>query len=219
MAEHTPQTENTAEESASEHDEAQIDHNETQTERKSSLPVVFSALAMLIAALALAANLLGNKPAHIDPMQSINSKLGQIEARIGDVEAQMSSDKLDVVDTQLKQILLSLKQLAHIADDTTRQRIDRAYKMLEPLTMPATRIKAEVDLQEASAPENQSAAALQAAMENNGEDMPENAAETQDMPSASASEQQPAIELMPLDESLPAAAAPTTIDATETEQP
>ncbi len=185
MTEHAKQAENSSQEPTSASSGA-------QSERRSSLPVVFSALAMLIAALALAANLLANKPVQNDPMQSINSKLGQIEARIGDVEAQMSNDKLDVVDTQLKQILLSLQQLAHIADDSTRARIERAYKLLEPLTMPATRIKAEVDLPEIDAQklataENKNAEALAAAVEKNAESTP-NAAVIQEIPSATATE-------------------------------
>ncbi|MDX8392145.1 MAG: hypothetical protein R8K53_06220 [Mariprofundaceae bacterium] len=178
--------------------------NETvQTERRSSLPVIFSVLAMLIAAMALAVNIFANKPAQTDPLQTISSKLGQIEARIGDVEAQMTNDKLDVVNIQLKQILLQLQQLSQIADSSTRERIDRAYKLLEPLAAPATRIKVEIDLPEIDAqttaePENKNGELPATAVENITDDMP------------------PAADVLPENDVSPDSNLPTSHDAAET---
>ncbi len=120
------------------------------------LPMVLSGLAVLIAALALIANQMGQPASNADPFEAMNSKLGQIEARIGDVESQVISDKMDGVQIQLKRILLDLEQLATVADDATRSKIDQAYHLLKPLSMPATAVKAEVDMQSTTAPENQS---------------------------------------------------------------
>jgi len=119
------------------------------------LAMVLSGLAVLIAALALIANQMGQPASRVDPLEAMNSKLGQIEARIGDMELQVVSDKMDGVQIQLKRILLDLEQLAAVADDTTRSKIDQAHQLLKPLTMPATAVKAEVDLQSTLAPENQ----------------------------------------------------------------
>jgi len=156
MSEHATQIESeTSEVKKPETETAESPIPEAPPTRQSSLPIIFSALALLLAGLALAANLLGNKTVQIDPMQAINTKLGQIENRIGDVELQMTNDKLDVVDTQLKHILMNLKQLSRIADDATRERINRAYRLLEPLAS-SGHVKAEIDLQSTIDPENNS---------------------------------------------------------------
>ena len=122
----------------------------------SSLPLVLSGIAVLLAALALIANQMGQPEPRMDPLDAVNSKLGQIEARIGDMESQLTNDKLDVVNMRLKRILLDLEQLSTVADDATRSKINQAYQLLEPLTGPATKVKAEVDVQSTIALENQS---------------------------------------------------------------
>ena len=119
------------------------------------LPMILSGLAVLIAALALIANQMGQPTSRIDPLEAMNSKLGQIEARIGDMELQVVNDKMDGVQIQLKRILLDLEQLSSVADDATRSKIDQAFHLLQPLTMPATAVKAQVDMQSTLAPENQ----------------------------------------------------------------
>ena len=120
-----------------------------------SLPLVLSGIAVLLAALALIANQMGQPEPRMDPLDAVNSKLGQIEARIGDMESQLTSDKLDVVNMQLKRILLDLEQLSAVADDATRQKIDQAYGLLKSLSGPAVRVQAEVDIQGTAMPENQ----------------------------------------------------------------
>lgn len=119
------------------------------------LPLILSGLAVLLAALALIANQMGQPAQNINPLETVNSKLGQIEARIGDMESQLTNDKLDVVNMQLKRILLNLEQLSAVADDVTRQKIDQAYRLLKPLSEPAVRIQADVDIQGTVMPENQ----------------------------------------------------------------
>ncbi|OIQ02824.1 MAG: hypothetical protein COS82_00635 [Zetaproteobacteria bacterium CG06_land_8_20_14_3_00_59_53] len=124
---------------------------------RNSLPLVLSGIAVLIAALALIANQMGQPAPRIDPFEAMNNKLGQIEARIGDMESQLTSDKLDGVSMQLKRILLELEQLSMMADETTRSKIEQARQLLQPLSEPATSVKAEVDAQSTLAPENQTA--------------------------------------------------------------
>jgi len=137
--------------------EPEIRPESTDTSDKwQSLPLVLSGIAVLIAALALVANQMGNRAPRIDPIDTMNSKLGQIEARIGDVESQLVSDKLDGVSVQLKRIMFELEQLSSIADDATRSKINQAYQILKPLSEPDTKVKAEVDMQSTVAPENQS---------------------------------------------------------------
>jgi len=120
-----------------------------------SLSLVLSGIAVLLAALALIANQMGQPEPRMDPLDAVNSKLGQIEARIGDMESQLTSDKLDVVNMQLKKILLDLEQLSAVADDATRQKIDQAYGLLKSLSGPAAKVHAEIDMQSAVVPENQ----------------------------------------------------------------
>jgi len=151
MTEHATQVET----ETSETNNPETAHSEKTAPRPSSLPTIFSALAFLLAPLSLVSRLLGNKTVQNDPMQAVNAKLNQIENRIGDVELQITSDKLDAVDMQLKQILMNLKQLSRMADDATREHIERAYKELKPLVSRA-HVKAEIDLQSAMAPENSS---------------------------------------------------------------
>lgn len=121
-----------------------------------TLPLVLSGIAVLIAALALIANQMSRPAPGIDPVQLVNSKLGQIEARIGDMESQLNNDKLSGVQMQLKRIMLELEQLSRLADDSTRSKINEAYNLLKPLSEPATSIKAEVDMQSTLKGENQS---------------------------------------------------------------
>jgi len=120
-----------------------------------SLPLVLSGIAVLLAALALIANQMGQPEPRMDPLDALNSKLGQIEARLGDMESQLTSDKLDVVNMKLKKILLDLEQLSAVADDATRQKIDQAYGLLKALSGPAIKVQAEVDIQGTVVPENQ----------------------------------------------------------------
>lgn len=121
-----------------------------------SLPLVLSGIAVLLAALALVANQMGHRQPRTDPMALMNTKLGQIEARISDVETQVHNDKLDNANMQLQGILLELRHLSAIADDATRSKIEQAYRLLQPLSEPETRVKAQVDMQSTEAPENQS---------------------------------------------------------------
>ena len=125
--------------------------------KSSFFPLALALLAVLIAVLALAVGLMRNKPAPLMPVQTLNERLDRIETRIGEIASQVNSDKQDIVNMRLKQILLSLDQLSHIADDATRERIERAYKLLQPLAGPAGRVQAEVDMQSVVADENQAA--------------------------------------------------------------
>jgi len=122
-----------------------------------TLPLVFSGIAVLIAALALVANQMSKPAPGIDPVQLVNSKLGQIEARIGDMELQLNNDKLSGVQMQLKRIMLELEQLSRLADKPTRNKIDEAYNLLKQLSGPATNVKAEVDMQSTLEGKGQSA--------------------------------------------------------------
>jgi len=126
--------------------------------QRNSLPLVLSGIAVLIAALALIANQMGQPAPRIDPFDALSGKLGQIEARLGDMESQLTSDKLDGVSLQLKRIQFELEQLALLADEDTRQRIDQALALLKPLSEPAGKVQAEVDVQSLVAPENQTTA-------------------------------------------------------------
>jgi len=123
--------------------------------QRNSLPLVLSGIAVLIAALALIANQMGQPAPRVDPFDALNGKLGQIEARLGDMESQLTSDKLDGVSLQLKRIQFELEQLALLANEDTRQRIDQALALLKPLSEPAVKVQAEVDIQSLVEPENQ----------------------------------------------------------------
>ena len=167
-------------------------------EKGNSLPLILSGIAVLLAALALIANLMGNQTPRVDPLQAVNSKLGQIEARIGDVETQLTSDKLDGVNMQLKRIMLELDQLSSIADDATRSKIRQAYQLLKPLSEPATRVKAEVDVQSTVMPENQTQpeepAAIPAAVPEDAKTAPEPAASEAAVNTAEPAPAKPATE-------------------------
>jgi len=136
--------------------------------QRNSLPLVLSGIAVLIAALALIANQMGQSAPRVDPFDALNGKLGQIEARLGDMESQLTSDKLDGVSLQLKRIQFELEQLSLLAGEDTRQRIDQALALLRPLSEPAGKVQAEVDVQSLVAPENQSAAEEPAASSDAG---------------------------------------------------
>jgi len=184
------------------------DTKPVQEERRSgtTLPLVLSAIAVVLAALALIAGQIDRRAEHIDPMQAVNSKLGQIEARIGDVEAQIRTDKMDVVEIQLKKMLLDLKQLSAIADEATRTKLERAYQSLKPLSSPATRVQAEVDADSTIAGENQAVESNPEASEVTDSELPVTVAPAgDDLSTGNAPD-----EAMPENASTPAEVSPDT---------
>jgi len=199
----TPDTRSEAESKPAAQDEKPV-----QEERRSgnTLPLVLSAFAVVLAALALIAGQIDRRAEHIDPMQAVNSKLGQIEARIGDVEARIRNDKMDVVEIQLKKMLLDLKQLSAIADEATRNKLERAYQALKPLSSPATRVQAEVDASSTIAEENQVVESSPEASEVRNSELPVTAeAEDNDLSTGNAPD-----EAMPGNASTPAEVSPDT---------
>ncbi|MDQ6972250.1 MAG: hypothetical protein Q9M30_06340 [Mariprofundaceae bacterium] len=179
-----------------------------QEERRSgnTLPLVLSAIAVVLAALALIAGQIDRRAEHINPMQAVNSKLGQIEARIGDVETQIRNDKMDVVEIQLKKMLLELKQLSAIADETTRTKLERAYQALKPLSSPATQVQAEVDAGSTTAGENQTVESSPEASEVTDSNLTDTAEPADEAsPAGNAAD-----ETMPENASIPPAESPDT---------
>jgi len=118
--------------------------------RSSSMAILLSSLALLLAAFALAATLISNKNMGTrQPLTDIQGKLNTIENRVDKVEASMATNKRDMVQAELKKMLLNLREMSQLGDNETKSEISKAEAILKRLSSPKTRVKAKVDLQSA----------------------------------------------------------------------
>jgi len=115
--------------------------------RSSSIPVLLSILALLLAAFALSVALTGNKNMVArQPLDDIKEELTAMRNRVNHMEALMATDKRELVQTELKRMLLNLHELSRLGDNKTRSEISKAEAVLLRLSTPKTRVKAQVDL-------------------------------------------------------------------------
>jgi len=115
--------------------------------RTSSVPILLSSLALLLAVFALAATLINSKNMRAQqPLNDIKGQLSAMESRVNHVETLMATDKHGLVQAELQKMLLNLHELSRLGDNETRAEISKAEAILLRLSMPATRVKAKVDL-------------------------------------------------------------------------
>jgi len=112
------------------------------------LAYALSALALALAAIALVGMLKLNQRLNAQqPPRELEHKLAAVEHRVSHVEELLSTSRKDMVRAELKKMLLNLRELSRLADESTRAEIAKAEAVLMRLSSPATRVRAKVDME------------------------------------------------------------------------
>jgi len=113
----------------------------------SSMPLFLASLALLLAAFSLTATLISSKNmgAH-QPLDNIRGKLSTIEKRVDQMETSIAANRRDLVQAELKKMLLALRELSQLGDNETVSEIAKAEAILQQLSSRKTKVRAKVDL-------------------------------------------------------------------------
>lgn len=110
----------------------------TGADTSSRTPLMLAIVAIALAVFAAATSMFGGRNF------GLYEKINSIEARLANVESLIADDKRNLVQGELKKILLSVQELSRLSDEETRAQISEVEKILNRMTTDTTETQISV---------------------------------------------------------------------------